>query len=82
MNPMNKEAIKNPSKYVSKEYLEREIDIAISDFYLAKNEDEQWNTRKSINKTLEVADMYYGFKFTDHLKKKLENLQNELTEKE
>ncbi len=24
---MNKEAVKNPSKYVSKEYLEREIDI-------------------------------------------------------
>ncbi len=76
---MNKEAVKNPSKYVSKEYLEREIDIAINDFYLARNEDEQWNARKSISKTLDIASLYYGFKFADELEKKLDTLKEELT---
>ena len=70
--------IKEPSKYVSKEYLEREIEIAINDFYLARNEDEQWEARVSISKTLEIASLYYGFEFADELDHQLDPLREEM----
>lgn len=70
--------IKEPSKYVSKEYLEREIKIAINDFYLARNDDELWNARKSVTKTLEVASLYYGFEFADKLDHMLDPLRKEM----
>ncbi len=70
--------IKEPSKYVSKEYLEREIKIAIGDFRLARNEDEQWNARKRVSKTLEIASLYYGFEFADELDHMLDSLREEM----
>lgn len=70
--------IKEPSKYVSKEYLEREIENGIADFRLAINEDEQWDARKSISKTLQLASMYYGFEFADELDHQLDELRKEM----
>ena len=51
-----------------KDYIENEYRLAVSDFKLAKNEDEQWDARKRMAKLEQIASSAYGFEYADSLK--------------
>ena len=53
-----------------KDYIENEYRLAVSDFKLAKNEDEQWDARKRMAKLEQIASSAYGFEYADSLKAK------------
>lgn len=52
---------------VSKEYIEREYHLAMLDFRTAKNEDEQWNARKTMARLEQIAAQEFGFDYADEL---------------
>lgn len=55
-------------------YLMEQYKLAISDFKVAKNEDEQWKARKELAKLEQTAVEMYGNAFCDELEK----LKNEI----
>ena len=52
---------------IDKSYIEHEYKLAILDFRIAKNEDEQWNARKSMAKLEQIAMQEFGFEYADQL---------------
>ena len=52
---------------IDKSYIEHEYKLAILDFKIAKNENEQWNARKSMAKLEQIAMQEFGFDYADQL---------------
>lgn len=52
---------------ISKQRIEEEYRLAVLDFKLAKNEEEQWNARKAIARLERIAMEDYGFEYADSL---------------
>ena len=52
---------------IEKSYIEREYRLAFLEFKTAKNEDEQWNARKSMAKLEQIAMQEFGFEYADQL---------------
>lgn len=52
---------------MSKEYIEEQYKLAVSDFKTAKNEDEQWSARKAMAKLEQIAVQMFGFEYADSL---------------
>lgn len=55
---------------VSKEYIEREYHLAVLDFKVAHNEDEQWEARKTMARLEQIATQEHGFEYSDGLHRK------------
>lgn len=55
---------------MDKEYILNYYKLAMSDFKIAKNEDEKWDARKRMAKLEAIASEKYGFDFTDSLKER------------
>lgn len=55
------------NKLIDKSYIEREYRLAFLDFKTAKNEDEQWNARRSMAKLEQIAMQEFGFEYADKL---------------
>ena len=55
------------SGLIEKSYIEREYRLAFLEFKTAKNEDEQWNARKSMAKLEQIAMQEFGFDYADQL---------------
>nr|WP_294678909.1 hypothetical protein [uncultured Blautia sp.] len=53
-----------------KDYLDEQYKLAVLDFRMAHNEDEQWNARKRIAKIELTASELYGFDYSDQLHQK------------
>ena len=45
---------------MTKEYLQSEYHVAVMDFRLARNEDEQWKARKTMARLEQIAVESYG----------------------
>lgn len=58
---------------MSKEYIEEQYKLAILDFKTAKNEDEQWNARKTMARLEQIAMQEYGFEYADFLHNQYHN---------
>lgn len=56
---------------MTKEYIEEQYKLAILDFKTARNEDEQWNARKTMARLEQIAMQEYGFEYADFLHDKL-----------
>lgn len=52
-----------------KKYIEEQYKLAISDFKIAKTEDEQWQARKDMARIEALATEKYGFEYCDELQK-------------
>lgn len=59
--------IKMAEPMISKDYLEKEYKLAVLDFKLAHNEEEQWQARKTMGRLEGLAGQYYGFQYADQL---------------
>lgn len=57
----------------TKEYLEREYKLALSDYRLARTEDDKWAARKAMAKLEQLAAECYGFGYADWIRKELLN---------
>lgn len=55
------------SGLITKEYLEREYRLAVLDFKTAKNEDEQWEARKTMARLEQIATQEFGTEYADEL---------------
>ena len=53
-----------------KDYLDEQYKLAVLDFRMAHNEDEQWNARKRIAKIELTASELHGFDYSDQLHQK------------
>lgn len=56
------------SIFPSKKYIEEQYHLAVLDFKTAKNEDEQWQARKTMARLEQIAMQEYGFEYADSLK--------------
>ena len=54
---------------MSREYILNRYKLAMQDFQLARNEDEQWTARKEMASLERLASELYGFDFADSLSK-------------
>ena len=52
---------------IDKDYIEREYRLAFLEFKTAKNEEEQWNARKTMAKLEQIAMQEFGFEYADQL---------------
>lgn len=52
---------------IDKSYIEHEYKLAVMDFKLAKNEDEQWDARRTMAKLEQIAMQEFGFDYADQL---------------
>ena len=50
---------------MSREYILNRYKLAMQDFQLARNEDEQWTARKEMARLERLASELYGFDFAD-----------------
>lgn len=57
--------------FPSKNYIEEQYHLAMLDFKTAKNEDEQWQARKTMARLEQIAMREYGFDYADELHEKL-----------
>lgn len=53
---------------MTKEYLQSEYHIAVMDFRLARNEDEQWEARKIMARLEQIAAESYGDAWVNELR--------------
>ena len=53
---------------MSKKYILDRYKIAMQDFRLARNEDDQWEARKDMARLEALASQLYGFEFADSLR--------------
>lgn len=53
----------------TKEYLEREYRLALSDYKLARSEDDKWEALKVLAKLEQLAAECYGFDYADQIRK-------------
>lgn len=58
------------SNLITKEYIEREYHLAMLDFKTAKNEDEQWEARKTMARLEQIAMQEFGMEYADELHNK------------
>lgn len=59
---------------ISKHYLEQHYDLAVQNYQLAHNDEEQWQARKNMADLEHCAAVMYGFCYADELAKKKEPL--------
>ena len=62
---------------MDKKYIEEQYHLAMLDFFTAKNEDEQWEARKTMARLEQIAMQEYGFEYADELSQKLKNPDKE-----
>ena len=55
---------------MDKKYIEEQYHLAMLDFRTAKNEDEQWEARKTMARLEQIAMQEYGFEYADLLHEK------------
>ena len=60
---------------ISKDYIEREYTQAIREYECAKNEDEQWEARKTMSRLEGIASQEFGFDYSDKLEKLKEKIK-------
>ena len=60
---------------ISKDYIEREYAQAIREYECAKNEDEQWEARKTMSWLEGIALQEFGFDYSDKLEKLKEKIK-------
>lgn len=58
---------KKEGKQMEKSYIEEQYKLAISDFNVARNEDEQWEARKTMARLEQIAEQAYGANYADQL---------------
>ena len=65
---------------VSKDYLEREFDIAVLEFELYFNTDviKKRESQKNMKNLLELAMLYYGFDYADELNHRADDMRKSL----
>lgn len=54
---------------MTKEYIEEQYRLAVSDFKVARTEDEQWEARKTMARLEQLASENFGFSYSESLKK-------------
>lgn len=52
---------------ITKDYIKREYEQAIREFRCAINEEEQWNSRKTMARLEQIAMQEFGFEYSDEL---------------
>lgn len=52
----------------SKEYIEREYKLAVSDYKLATNDESRHNALRAMHKLTTLATLAHGFEYADGLK--------------
>lgn len=55
---------------MDKAYIEEQYHLAVMDFEIARNEEEQWKARKTMARLEEIAVAKYGFAYADELHEK------------
>lgn len=56
---------------MDKKYIEEQYKLALSDFQIAKTEDEKWEARKTMALLEELASENFGFSYTESLRKEM-----------
>lgn len=51
--------------YVTKDYISDQYHLAVLDYKLAKNEEEQWSARRVLARLEKLASELFGFAFCD-----------------
>lgn len=52
---------------MEKSYIEEQYKLAVLDFKVARNEDEQWEARKTMARLEQIAEQAYGIDYADQL---------------
>lgn len=60
---------------LNKKYIEEQYQLAILDFMTAHNEDERWESRKTMARLEQIAMQEYDIAYADELHQKLEILK-------
>lgn len=55
---------------MNKKYIEDQYRLAVLDFKTARNENEQWEARKTMARLEQIAMQEYGFAYADQLHEK------------
>lgn len=55
---------------MDKKYIESQYHLAVLDYKLARNEDERWESRKTMARLEQIAAQAYGFTYADELHEK------------
>lgn len=55
---------------MDKKYIEDQYHLAVLDYKIARNEDEQWEARKTMARLERIAMQEYGFAYADVLHEK------------
>lgn len=55
---------------MNKKYIEDQYHLAVLDFKTARNENEQWEARKTMARLEQIAMQEYGFAYADQLHEK------------
>ena len=55
---------------MEKDYIEEQYHLAVLDFKIAKNENEQWEARKTLARLEQLAMQKYGSEYVDELRRK------------
>lgn len=55
---------------MDKKYIENQYHLAVLDFRVARNEDEQWKARRTMARLEQIATQKYGFAYADELHEK------------
>ena len=55
------------SVFPSKKYIEEQYHLAMLEYKTAKNEDEQWEARKTMARLEQIASQEFGFDYADEL---------------
>lgn len=55
---------------MDKKYIENQYHLAMLEFRTARNEDEQWEARKTMARLEQIAAQEYGFAYADELHEK------------
>ena len=61
---------------MDKKYIEEQYHLAMLDFITAKNEDEQWEARKTMARLEQIAMQEYGFEYADELSQRYKYSEN------
>lgn len=52
---------------MDKTYIEEQYKLAMSDFKIARDEDQQWEARKTMARLEQIAEQVYGIDYADQL---------------
>ena len=55
---------------MDKKYIEDQYHLAMLDFKIARNEEEQWEVRKTMARLEQIGVQKYGFEYVDKLHEK------------